>query len=319
MKILVTGGTGFIGRAACRHLVERGHDVRVAVRNLARAKTLLPGTELSETEDLAADPDWDRPLAGRDAVLYLAARVHRLRGREGDADYDPVNAVAAVRLASEAAAHGVRRFVYLSSIKVNGERTLGPAFADCSAAPGDAYARSKHRAEVGLKQVAARTGLEVVILRPPLVYGPGVRANFLRLCKLVELAHFVPLPLGSVRNARNMMYVENLAEALRCSLESNRPGSCYVLADPEPFSTPMIFRHLGRGLGVRPRLVPFPSAALRAIAALSGRGEMVGRLVDSLEVDPSVFARDYGWAPRYTGEEGLAATAKWFKARSLAG
>jgi nucleoside-diphosphate-sugar epimerase len=250
-----------------------------------------------------------------DAVVYLAARVHRIGEHGADAAYDGVNRSAPVRLAAEAAQSGVHRFLYLSSIKVNGEHTRGQPFGDCRAAPADAYARSKHRAERELLGVAEATGMSLVILRPPLIYGPGVRANFLRLMRLVERAGKVPLPLASVQNARSLMFVENLADAIVTAAVGG-PSGCYTVADPDSMSVPELMTRLGDALGARPKLIPFPVSLLRFVGRLTGRAEAMGRLTDSLVVDPSAFMRDFGWQPPFTTRQGLDATAVWFRGSS---
>jgi nucleoside-diphosphate-sugar epimerase len=306
--VLVTGASGFIARALLPRLAAAGTRVRAAVR---RADPGLPaGVEPVAIGDLADDPDWRSAVAGADAVVHLAARAHVLDEHSGDAFalYRAVNTAPTLRLAEAAAAQGVRRLVFVSSVRVHGARTTGAPFVESSPlAAQDPYGRSKAEAELGLAAIARASRLELVVLRPPLVYGAGARGNFARLAQLV--ARGVPLPLGAVRNRRSLVYVGNLVDAIVRSLD--RPeaaGQTFLVSDGEDVSTAELARRIARALGRRPRLAPVPPALLRLGGALLGRREDVARLLDDLVVDSSHIRRTLGWRPPFTLDQGLAAT-----------
>ncbi len=227
-------------------------------------------------------------------------------------EYHRVNVAGTERLAIMAAEAGVRRFIYASSVKVNGERTLDAPFTESEAPhPEDAYGRSKSEAEDALHRVAGFSKLEAVVVRPPLVYGPGVKGNFLRLMRLV--ARGVPLPLASVVNRRSLVFVGNLVDAIIACVESPAaPGNTYLVCDKEDVSTPELIRSLAAALGVRARLFPCPVALLKLGAALLGNGGEAERLTGSLQVDSTKIRRQLGWQPRHTLAHGLAATARWY-------
>ena len=266
-RFLVTGATGFIGRAL---FAEKGFDARPC--------------DLRRT-------GWERELAGVEAVIHLAGVAHT---QASDAVYEEVNVRATQRLALAALEAGVRRFVYVSSIKVNGEATPPdrPFRAGDSPAPEDEYGRSKWRAEQALAKVS---GLEVVVVRPPLVYGPGVRANFRRLLQLVDSG--LPLPFASIRNRRSFVFVGNLTALLRrCAEQPAAAGRTLLAADGEDLSTPELVRRMGKALGRRPMLLPFPARLLPA------------KLAGSLVVDTTETRSLLDWQPPYSVDQGLART-----------
>lgn len=311
--VLVTGANGFIGRVLCETLVAAGRTVRKAVR------APVPGLpDAVAVGDIGARSDWHAALAGVSHVVHLAARTHVLRETAADpiAEYRRINVHATEQLARSAADCGVRRLLFLSSVKVNGERTGERAFTEGDAPrPEDAYGVSKWEAEQALARIAAETGLEVVVLRPPLVYGPGVEGNFLRLMNLV--ARGVPLPLGAIANRRSLVFVGNLADAIVKALPTPRAaGRTYLLNDGEDVSTPELVRLLAQSLRVKPRLLPVPLAALRFAATLAGRRDELARLAGSLQADSSRIRRELGWEPRYTLAQGLEETARWYHSRS---
>jgi nucleoside-diphosphate-sugar epimerase len=241
------------------------------------------------------------PLQGADAVVYLAARVHVMRDDQRDplTAYRAINTHAAVRAAEGAARAGAKRFVYLSSIKVNGESTFpGRPFDEQSVpAPADPYGVSKLEAETGLMTVAAETGMSVVALRPPMVYGPGARGNFPRLARLARVASRVPLPIASVRNRRSLLYVEHLADAIaRIATTSAQLNNMYMVADPEPVSTAELLAVVGEAVGIRPHFFPFPEGALRLAARTTGLRDIADRLLGSLEIDASALRAAVGWS-----------------------
>jgi nucleoside-diphosphate-sugar epimerase len=230
-------------------------------------------------------------------------------------DYRRINVQATERLAREAAGLGVRRLVFVSSVKVNGERTRDRPYTEVDAPrPEDAYGISKHEAEQALAGIAAGTGIETVVLRPPLVYGPGVKGNFLRLMGIV--ARGLPLPLASIANQRSLVYVGNLVDAIVGAIDAPQAaGRTYLVSDGDDVSTPGLARAIARALAVRPRLLPCPPPLLRLAAALSGRGAEIARLTGSLQVDSSRIRRELGWLPPFRLEQGLAETARWYRAQ----
>jgi len=311
--VLVTGANGFIGRALCGVLAASGRRVRKAVR------MPVPGLpDAVVVGDIGPDTDWRTALKGVSGVVHLAARTHVLRETATDplAAYRKINVSGTERLARSAAAGGIRRLVIVSSVKVSGERTEERPFTEDGAPrPEDAYGVSKWEAEQALSRIAAETGLEVVALRPPLVYGPGVKGNFLRLMNLV--ARGVPLPLGAVDNRRSLIYTGNLAGAIVKALDAPQAaGRTYLVSDGEDVSTPDLVRGLARALGVKPRLLSLPLSALDLGARLAGRRAEFVRLTSSLQVDSSRIRRELDWRPPFTLAQGLELTAKWYHARS---
>jgi nucleoside-diphosphate-sugar epimerase len=302
-RVLVTGATGFVGRALCNQLSAIGHTVIPAVRH---------GSDLPNevvTGDIGLSTDWRMALAGCDAVVHLAARVHMMRERSQDplALYRETNTEAALNLARQAAQAGVRRFVFISTIKVNGEGRDEPYRETDAPAPEDAYAISKWEAEQGLHRIAQETGLEVVILRPPLLYGPGVKANFLRLLRVV--ARGWPLPFGAVCNRRSLLYLGNFVDAIRLCVEHpGAAGQTFLLDDGKPVSTPDVASALARAMNRPARLLAVPVGVLQFVGTLLGKRAEVARLAGSLYVDSSAIRSRLGWKPPFSMEEGLAAT-----------
>lgn len=313
MTVLVTGANGFVGRPLCRLLAGSGLAVAGAVRPNAR---LPDGVEARKVAGLSPATDWSAALAGMSAVVHLAARVHVMHDNSADplAEFRAANVAGTLRLAEQAAEAGIRHLVFMSSIKANGEETFGTPFGPDNALPVDPYGISKLEAETGLAGIAARTGLAVTVLRPPLVYGPGVKGNFRALIDLV--ARGVPLPLGLVRNRRSLIGLGNLTDAIRASLQAPPPpGGCrtFTLCDTETVSTPELVRRIGAALGRPARLLPVPAALLRLAGALAGKGAVLQRVTGSLEVDSTAIAAALGWTPPETLDHGLAATARWWR------
>ena len=293
--VLVTGASGFVGRATCTELLKRGFEVRAAVRN--EASPLVAGAARYAVGDLAQPTAWR--LQGVDAVVHLAGIAHQLHGQNAEAVYQAVNCAATELLARAAAKAGVRRFVFVSSIKVNGERTPTnrPFTADDVPHPSDRYARSKWAAERALAGVAAETGLEVTVVRPPLVYGQGVRGNFRRIIGLVKTG--LPLPLASIRNRRSLVFLGNLVDVLSlCVSIPAARGAILLVSDGEDLGTPELVRRIGTALGRTPKLFPFPAALLPR------------KLVESLLVDVEATHRLLGWRPRYSVAAALAETVQ---------
>ncbi|MCD6077736.1 MAG: hypothetical protein K0R89_1674 [Ramlibacter sp.] len=305
--ILVTGASGFVGKALCTELAARGLPFRAASR------TPRPGhVAVGEFDDRT---DWSEALAGVTRVVHLAARVHVMDEQAGDplAEFRRVNVAGTLRLARQAAEAGARRFVFLSSIKVNGEETQPgrPFTADDTPNPQDPYGQSKLEAEQALLALGRATGMEIVILRPPLVYGPGVQANFRTMLRWVKRG--VPLPLGAVRNRRTLVALDNLLDLVILCLEHPGAAQQVLLAgDGEDLSTPELLRRVAAAMGTQARLVPVPPGLLMAAAGLAGQGAVARRLCGSLQLDLGKTRRLLGWSPRVQVDEALRRTARDF-------
>lgn len=309
MKVLVTGAAGFVGQAVCRRLLAEGIDVAGAVRH---SFNLPEGVEPRRIAGIGPESDWTATLAGIDAVVHLAARVHVMRDKDADplAAFRQVNTEGSLTLARASAKAGIGRFVMMSSVKVNGESTdgRGPFTEADLAAPVDPYGQSKWEAEQGLAGISAATGMTALSLRPPLVYGPGVKGNFAALIKLARLG--LPLPLGAVRNRRSLIFVDNLADAVAAALRGPAISGAYLLRDGEDVSTAELIAHLAEGLHRPARLWPVPPSWLGLAGRLSGRSAQVQRLTGSLQVDDSAFRRDFAWTPPVSLAEGLRRTVR---------
>ncbi|MBI3480403.1 MAG: SDR family oxidoreductase [Nitrosomonadales bacterium] len=312
MKFLVTGANGFVGKPLCEELLARGHAVKGAVRT---PLPLADHVEAVVVGDIDGGTDWQRALEGVDVVIHLAARVHVMRDDAVDplAEFLKVNLQGTENLAHQAAHAGVKRLVYASSVKVNGEQTAGDeVFTESDTAnPQDPYGVSKWQAEQALRRIASETALEFAIVRPPLVYGPGVKGNFISLFKAVGQG--VPLPLAGARNARNLVYVGNLVDALiACATHPAAAGQTYLVRDGEEVSTASLVKKIATALGRADRSFYFPPGLLRAAAALLGRSAQIDRLFGSLRVNDAKIQRELGWVPPYTLEQGLRVTADWY-------
>jgi nucleoside-diphosphate-sugar epimerase len=310
-RVLVTGASGFVGRFVMSELKRRGVEP-VAVLRRGPARNSEAGICLDASSPLEA---MRAALEGADAIIHLAAAVHDMSGQTTEADFLRANRDYPLRLATAAAQANVSRFVFASTIKVNGDGTEpGQIYSELSpVTPNGAYAESKWQAEEGLRELSATSKLCTRIVRPPLVYGPGVRANFRNLMRLVKSG--VPLPFGSVQNARSLIYVENLAEVLaRLALDaSSAPLTrTYLVSDGEDLSTPELIRRLAQQLNVRPRLLNVPEAALRFAFSALRRRELAERLLGSLRVDSARVRADLPWQAPVSVDEGLARTASWF-------
>lgn len=311
-RVLITGAGGFVGSALCRVLAVAGFDVIAGTRDGSPPAT---GTETRRIGDLDDAGLLADAVSGLDFVVHLAARAHVMADDESDplAAYRSANVDGTRLIAEAAAAAGVRRMVFLSSVKVNGERTgVRPFTEQDPPAPEDAYGISKCEAEQVLATAASAAALQTVILRSPLVYGPGVRANFLSLLRLCDSA--LPLPFGAVTgNKRSLIYLGNLTDAIRHALiHDGAVGGTYLVCDGEDLSTADLIRRIRQALDRPARLLPVPPALLRAALAAVGKGAMADRLIDSLAVDSSRFRAAMGWRPPFGVADGLAATAAWF-------
>ncbi len=318
-RVMVTGGAGFVGQAVCPALLQAGFEVSVAARN-PRAAEKFRGIEIRPIPNIGAGTDWSAALRGVDAVVHMAARVHVMEETAGDplSEFRRVNVEGTLRLAEDAALAGVSRFVYLSSVKVMGEATAPgqPYVEDQEPRTRDPYGVSKLEAEEALKAVAAETAMEAVILRPTLAYGPFVKGNFLSLLERCEQKP--TLPLAAVRNARSLIYAGNLADAvIRCLTHPAAAGEIFLVRDGEDLSTPDMIHRTSAALHAHARLWPLPPPLLRLAGMLTGRSGQVTRLLDSLTVDDGKIRRLLDWQPPYSVDQGLQATADWFKTRHV--
>jgi nucleoside-diphosphate-sugar epimerase len=307
--VLVTGATGFIGGHLLPSLY--GNHVRVALRSGGPDR--VPGYEAVCVGNVARDTEWARALAGVRCVVHMAAHVHVMKASVDDrAQFHEVNALGTERLALAAAAAGVKRFVFLSSIKVNGEETTERAFSASDVPhPEDDYGISKWEAEQRLFRVAESSAMEVVVLRPTLVYGPGVRGNFLKLLSAVHAG--VPLPLGSIVNARSMLNVWNLCDLIVRMVEAPGIGSGVFLAsDGVDLSTPELIRRIAAAMGRPARLLPVPLSLLKLAATLTAMGSSVQRLCGSLTVDMTSTRESFAWSPRVSVDQALMLTSRWY-------
>ncbi len=315
MQILLTGANGFVGRRLYTRLTESGKIPRRAVRSIESRQELVGG-DLSAIGDIGPDTQWDKALAGVKAVVHLAGRVHVMIETASDslAEFRRVNVAGTLNLARQAAEAGVRRFVFLSSIKVNGEETAAGQFftEKDTPAPQDAYALSKWEAEQGLLQLAAETGMEVVIIRPPLVYGPAVKGNFFAMMRW--LARGVPLPLGAIHNQRSLVALDNLVDLIiTCIDHPAAANQIFLVSDGEELSTTELLLRTAAALNRPARLFPVPQKIVIAGLRCLGKADLAQRLCGSLQVDSGKARRLLGWLPPVGVDEGLRKTAQYFR------
>lgn len=313
MRVLVTGASGFIGCASVRMLQVRGYEAIAAVRR--QTNNLPDKVRCCPITDIEAGTDWRAALDNIDTVVHAAARAHIMQdvSVEPLKEYRKVNVDGSLRLARQAAEAGVRRLIFISSIKVNGEQTgAGASFrADSEPAPRDAYGISKLEAEQGLQALAAETGMEVVIIRPPLVYGPGVKANFLSMMRWLDRG--IPLPLGAIDNLRSLVALDNLVDLIvTCISHPIAANQVFLASDGEDLSTTELLLRMGMALGKPARLLPIPSTWLERGAALIGRSGLAQRLCGSLQVDIAKTRTLLGWSPPVAVSEALEQTARHY-------
>jgi UDP-glucose 4-epimerase len=311
MVITITGATGFLGNALLRRLSSQ-YEVVALVRKEPLKQ--LAGLEYRICGDLSPTQEWSNQLLGVDVVIHTAARVHVMQERSAsEREYRRTNVEGTLNLARQAANAGAKRFIFLSSIKVNGEFTnLGKPFqASDVPKPEDTYGVSKMEAELGLYEISKDTSMEVVCIRPPLVYGPGVKGNFLSLLRWLERG--LPLPLGSVHNLRSLVALDNLVDLIITCLDHPAAANqSFLVSDNEDLSTTELLRRMGNALDRPARLIPVPPRLLQWGAKLFGKEEIAQRLLANLQVDISKTKERLGWAPPLSVDEGLRKTAEWY-------
>ena len=309
-EVLVTGADGFVGKAVVAHLRAVGRPVCPAVRAGGGAAGIVA------TGDIGPATQWAAALTGVSHIIHLAARVHAPSGDE--ALFHQVNVMGTTRLARAAAEAGVARLVYVSSVKVHGDVSGTRAITeDDPFAPSDAYGRSKCDAELALREVAAETGMEVVIIRPPLVYGPQVKGNLDRLMALV--ARGMPLPFAGVHNRRSLVGVDHLSALLALCLDHPAAaGQAFLATDATPLSTSELLAHIAEGLGVPSRQFSLPTGVIRLAARALGRQDEAARLLGSLEVNADKAHAMLGWQPAVSSKRGIIDMARNYAAQKRA-
>ena len=305
MNVLLTGASGFLGS---RLALALNYKPDIKLTAAVRCRIDNPAVKIFEFQSLDANTDWSAALVNQLVVIHAAARAHIMKDEMSDplAECRRINVDGTLNLARQTAAAGVDRFIFISSIKVNGEQTpLGQPFtADDTAAPEDAYGISKWEAEQGLNKIAAETGMEVVIIRPPLVYGPNVKGNFASMINLVERGF--PLPLGAIHNQRSLVALDNLVDLIiTCIDHPAAANQVFLAGDGQDLSTTELLRAVAKAAGKRSRLIPFPSSLLMLAATLLGKKSVAQRLLGSLQVDISKARDLLGWQPPFSAEEGL--------------
>lgn len=313
-RILITGASGFVGSELCRQLVACGLDVVGTVRSLPA--TLVPGVDYRIVSELGTSKAWSNEVfTGVKIIVHCAARVHVMDDYAQDPlmEFRRVNTLGTENLAQLAAYNGVKRLIFLSSIKVNGENSLTDTpFDETSPTnPQDHYGISKLEAEKALSRIAAETDLEVVILRLPLVYGPGVKGNFLRLLKIVDSG--ISLPFSLVNNQRSFIYLNNLIGAVTaCLTDPAAAGETYMVSDGENISTVQLITQIAYALEKPVRLWPCPLRLLKLAGMLAGKSDEISKLLSSLCINSNKIRRELDWSPSYTLTQGLSVTAAWY-------
>lgn len=317
MSIFITGATGFVGTNLIKRLLQ--DNIRLVAAVLPGENTgHLPGVVKRVTvEPLSESSDYTTALHDVEIVIHLAARVHVMQETAADPlqEFRKVNLHGTERLGRQAAQAGVKRFVFMSTIGVNGDNSGSKPYTEGDLVhPHNHYSVSKYEAELALKEISRQTGMEVVIVRAPLIYGPGNPGNFLSLLRIVSKN--IPLPLASITNKRSLIYVSNLVDALTvCATHPVAAGKTYLVSDGEDVSTPELIRRTASALGVPARLLPFPVSLMRLAGKLTDKSAAVNRLAGSLTVDSANIWQELGWKPPFTMEEGLKVTADWFNGK----
>ncbi len=316
LKTLVTGANGFVGQAVCTALAKRGHEVKAAVRTTDRCRVLAK-SETPVIADIETSPPdvWRAGLHSVDILIHLAAHVHQRKTKTDQNRYQKVNNQGTAHLCRLAVDCGVRRIIFLSSLKVNGETATDPLLEKSAVNPQDPYAQSKWEAEKHIQGITRGSTTDFVIIRPPLVYGPRVRANFLSLLKVVSAD--IPLPLGSLHNRRSMIYVGNLADAVVAAAEHpHAAGQVFMVSDGQDLTVTEMIETIAVAMGQKPRLFPFPVGWLHGPLRMFGKGAVVDKISRPLTVDSSKIRNMLDWHPPFTVQEGIDDAVAWFKTRA---
>lgn len=314
-RVLVTGANGFVGKALCELLVDNEMSVKGAIRRDVGISVWNDRVDLISVGDIDAHTDWIPALKNVDCIVHLAARVHVMSETASSPldEFRRVNTLGTEKLARDAATAGVKRLVYLSSIKVNGEETCGTPFNEhVDHAPVDPYGLSKWEAENSLRQISSETGMEVVIIRPPLVYGPGVKGNFLTLLKCVSKGF--PLPLANVKNKRSLVALTNLVDLIsECVVNPRAAGETFLVSDGKDLSTADLIKTIALAMEKPPRLISVPLPLLNIGAATVGKKGVARRLLASLQIDSSKACQILGWSPPCSIEHEIEQVVGWFR------
>ena len=308
-RVLVTGANGFVGSVLSKQLVDEGFKVRGAYRSRTKADSCPNNIEKAIVGEINSNTDWQEALQEVNNVIHLAARVHVMQETEIDplSAFKAVNTEGTLNLAEQAASSGIKRLIFLSTVKVNGEQSEKVYSASDEVNPDDSYALSKWLAEQGLQTIREKSGMEIVIIRPPLVYGPQVKGNFLRLIKLIHKG--LPIPLASVKNRRSMVSIDNLCDLIKtCLLHTKANGEVFLVSDGHDLSTPELIRLIANSLQKSAKLLPFPVQWLYLLASLVHKRQEVERLCGSLQVDIEKNREILGWHPPFTVSEGFRKT-----------
>jgi UDP-glucose 4-epimerase len=317
VKILITGASGFVGAPLVRHLADLGHELVSLTHSIGSDNSSASGlVHLRAVGDIDGSTNWSSYLDGVDAVVHLANRAHVMNEQVRDplSLYRAINTAGTLQLARQAVAAGVKRFIFISSVKVNGESTFPgkPFRADDVSIPLDPYGLSKYEAELGLKKIAQETGLEVVIIRPPLIYGPGVKANFLKMMRWVERG--IPLPLGSIQNQRSLLGIDNLIDFIEvCLTHPKAVGQTFLVSDDHDLSTTELLKGIARSMGQSSKLVAIPQRALEWVLGILGQRPIAERLCGSLQLDIQPTKDQLGWQPPYSVEDQLIKTSQAYQ------
>lgn len=314
MNVLVTGATGFVGRFLCAKLLSLGFNVTGTRLAAESPQLMVEGVLPVEVGLLGEATRYDHALNEIGTVIHLAARVHIMHETAQNPlhEFRVTNAIGTINLARQAAAQGVKRFVFMSTIGVNGDNSGATPYCESDTPqPHNPYSVSKHEAELELRKLSAETGMELVIVRAPLVYGPGNSGNFLSLLRIVSRG--IPLPFAAVTNKRSLIYVGNLVDAIAtCAMHGAAAGQTYLVNDGEDVSTPELIRRTARALDVPARLFPIPCSFMHFAGHLTGKTAAVNRLLGSVTLDGSLIGKELGWKPPFTMEQGLRETGEWF-------
>lgn len=314
-QLLVTGANGFVGQNFCNRIQKDGYKVRAATRDIESSKSLSSDIELIQIGSIGPSTDWTEAIKGIHSVVHLAARAHIMKddAKNPLEEFRNVNTFGTKRLGLEAAKAGIRRFIYISSIKVNGEQTVKYPFSETDKpVTSDPYGISKLEAEKALYKISKESGMEVVIIRPPLIYGPGVKGNFLSLLNLINSG--IPLPFGGIKNKRSLINIHNLCDLIKYCIEHHdAAGQIFLASDDDDLSTTELLCRIATKMGKRSLILPFPDKIMRWLLTTARNKSIYDRLYGSLSVDIRKAKKMLGWSPAYSIDFGLQETVNWYK------